>query len=176
MRGVLTSGTKLELIWSAERRWFTLPAVNCHARSRSKPLVESSSHYSSRQACSPQTRNESDFRWLKKILIDEAEVDVEVLPCRFLFLSKQRLCEDKPSGNEALLLSARKKFNKEKKNNLFLPPHPHLHFKGRKINYQDCGMSSANPSENTQTKSHPNNAVLMLMKSLGTRRLTGASG
>ena len=40
MRKVLTSGTELELIWQAEGRWFTLPAVNCYAGSQTKPLAD----------------------------------------------------------------------------------------------------------------------------------------
>lgn len=63
-----------------------------------------------------------------KILIDEAEVDVQVLLCHFLFSSKRRLCEKKPSGSETLLLSAKK----EKKEKPFLPAHPHLHFKAER--------------------------------------------
>lgn len=79
-----------------------------------------------------------------KILIDEAEVDVQVLLCHFLFSSKRRLCEEKPSGSETLLLSAKK----EKKRNLF-SQHIHISTLKRKDKLWDCGMSSVNPFENT---------------------------
>lgn len=65
MRRVLTSGTKLELIWCGEGRCFTLPAVNCYAGSLRKPLAQPTAHYSPRQACGLQIGNHTDFRWFK---------------------------------------------------------------------------------------------------------------
>lgn len=80
---------------------FTLPAVDCYAGSRCKPLADSASHYSSRQTCGPQIGIESDF----KILTDEAEVDVEVLlRSRRLSSAEKLLGKEKQSRRELLLL------------------------------------------------------------------------
>lgn len=166
MREVLTLGTKLELIRSAERRWFTLPAVNCYTRS--KPLVESSSHYSSRQACSSQTRNESNFRWLKNLNWWSWGW------CAGPSLSLSLLIKTAPLWRKTVRERDSAALCQERKKRNLFSQHIHISTLKQKDKLWDCGMSSANPFENTQTKSHPNNPVLMLMKSLGTRRLTTA--
>lgn len=127
MREVLTLGTKLELIRSAERRWFTLPAVNCYTRSRSKPLVEPSSHYSSRQAFSSQTRNESNFRWLKNLNWWSWGW------CAGPSLSLSLLIKTAPLWRKTVReRDSAALCQKRKKEKPFLPAHPHLHFKAER--------------------------------------------
>lgn len=127
MREVLTLGTKLELIRSAERRCFTLPAVNCYTRSRSKPLVEPSSHYSSRQACSSQTRNESNFRWLKNLNWWSWGWCAGPSLSLSLLVKKAPLWRKTIRERDSAALCQERK--KEKP---FLPAHPHLHFKAER--------------------------------------------
>lgn len=108
---------------------FTLPAVNCYAASRgvnlwqSRPLIILSDRHAVLRL---EMRMTSDGL---KILIDEAEVGVEVL-LRSLIpsSSKQLLCKGKQSQRKLLLLLLpREKFNKQNEK-CFLPAHPYFLF------------------------------------------------